>query len=63
MTIFQYASATPIVHNLILSEDKKSILASRFFLQVIIIWLLDIELPNIELPKTSGYQTIDTPWI
>ena len=32
--VFQIVAATPLVHNLILSDDKKSILASRFFLQV-----------------------------
>jgi hypothetical protein len=31
---FQYAASTPLAHNVLMSEDGKSILASRFFLQV-----------------------------
>ena len=33
-SLLQYAKMTPLVHNLVFSEDKNSILASRFFLQV-----------------------------
>ncbi len=34
INVLQKASNTPLAHNVILAEDKKSILASRIFLQV-----------------------------